>query len=332
MGDPAGIGGELVAKAVDILARRSMPVIIGDASVLDLACKIVGRSALAYKPLGRASAGEAEFVDLGLVRQVRPGASDASCGAASYRYLTEALKLISSGAVDALVTCPITKKSIDAAGIPFTGHTEILAHYAGVTDYVMMMKNRKLKVCLVTIHVPLKDVPGLIDPARVFSCIAVTDRALKNDFAIPSPVIKVCGLNPHAGEQGLMGSEEGAIAEAIDKARASGIDAQGPFPADSLFHGPWCDAYIAMYHDQGLIPVKALDFKRTVNITLGLPFVRTSVGHGTGLDIAGTGAADPASLIEAYRAAESIVAARARAGAGGFRGRKKSERRGAGIE
>ena len=332
MGDPAGIGGELVAKAVEILARKSTPVVIGDAAVLEKAGRIVGRKALAFRPLGRASAGEAELVDLGLIGKVRFGRSDASCGAASYGYLTEALRLLSSGTVDGLVTCPITKKSIQAAGIPFPGHTEILAHYAGITDYVMMMKNRKLKVCLVTIHVPLKDVPGLISAERVLSCIAVTDRALKNDFAIPSPVIKVCGLNPHAGEQGLMGSEEGAIAEAIGKARALGVDARGPFPADSLFHGPWCDAYIAMYHDQGLIPVKALDFKKTVNITLGLPFVRTSVGHGTGLDIAGTGAADPASLIEAYRDAESIVRARARADAGGLHGRRKSGRRSAGIK
>ncbi len=313
MGDPAGIGGELVAKAVDILARKSTPVIIGDASVLNAAFKAIGRRRVAVKPLGRAPAGLAEFVDLGLITKARFGQTDASCGDASYRYLMEALRLISAGTVDAVVTCPITKKSIQAAGIAFPGHTEILAHFAGVTDYVMMMKNRKMRVCLVTIHVPLKDVPGLINTARVLSCITVTDRALRTDFGIASPAIKVCGLNPHAGEQGILGSEEGVIAGAIEKARASGIDATGPFPADSLFHGQRCDAYVAMYHDQGLIPVKTVDFRRTVNITLGLPFVRTSVGHGTGLDIAGTGTADPTSLIEAYRDAESIVAARSRA-------------------
>jgi len=314
MGDPAGIGGELIVKAIGKITRRSTPVIIGDASVLRLACSTLGLGEIGFAPLGRASAGEAELIGLGLLKHVRFGVSDAACGAASYGYVMEALKLVSGGAVQGMVTCPITKTSIHAAGIPFPGHTEILAHFAGVTDYVMMMKNRRMRVCLVTIHVPLKEVPALINAARVFSCIALTHRSLKTDFGIQSPRIKVCGLNPHAGEGGLMGSEEGAIVEAVDRAKALGIDADGPFPADSLFvHGSQCDAYVAMYHDQGLIPVKTLDFRRTVNITLGLPFVRTSVGHGTGLDIAGRGEADAASLVEAYREAESIIASRSRA-------------------
>ncbi len=180
----------------------------------------------------------------------------------------------------------------------------------------MMMQNRGLRVCLVTIHIPLRDVPALVTPEKVFTCIALTNRSLKVDFGIDSPHLRVCGLNPHAGEQGVIGDEEGAITEAIDRAAASGIRAEGPFAADSLFHAPGCDACIAMYHDQGLIPVKTLDFRRTVNITLGLPFVRTSVGHGTGLDIAGKGEADPTSLIEAYRVAESMVMMRSRAGVG----------------
>jgi 4-hydroxythreonine-4-phosphate dehydrogenase len=318
MGDPAGIGGELILKALDSLTRGSIPVIVGDRSVLEfLARHMFHGMPFTTRPLGQASAGEAEFLDLGLIRQeVRIGVSDAACGAASYHYLIEALKLIFSGDVSAVVTCPITKKSIQSAGIPFVGHTELLAHYAGVTDYVMMMMNRRLKVCLATIHVPLRDVPALVQPRNVFMCIVLTARALKHDFGIVSPYIKVCGLNPHAGEQGVMGDEEDGIVDAIDRARASGVHVDGPYPADSLFHEPDCDAYIAMYHDQGLIPVKTLDFERTVNITLGLPFVRTSVGHGTGLDIAGLGKADPTSLIEAYRAAESIVAMRSRAAGG----------------
>jgi 4-hydroxythreonine-4-phosphate dehydrogenase len=194
--------------------------------------------ARAFKPFGRASAGEAEFVDLGIVRgPLRFGTTDASTGAASYRYLIEALKLVFSGGVSALVTCPITKKSIQAAGIPFMGHTELLAHYGGVTDYVMMVMNRRLKVSLVTIHVPLRDVPRLAQPEAIFRCIAVTARALEGDFAIPSPRIKVCGLNPHAGEQGLIGTEDAAVAEAVERARSSAIRAEGPYPADSLFHG-----------------------------------------------------------------------------------------------
>jgi 4-hydroxythreonine-4-phosphate dehydrogenase len=176
----------------------------------------------------------------------------------------------------------------------------------------MMMANPRLKVSLVTIHVPLKDVPSLIESENVFRCIAVTFRALKDDFGIRTPYLKVCGLNPHAGEQGIMGGEEAAISAAINRAKASGMRVEGPFPADSLFHRRDCDAYVAMYHDQGLTPLKTMDFARTVNITLGLPFVRTSVGHGTGLDIAGKGVADPRSLIEAYRTAESIVSFRSR--------------------
>jgi 4-hydroxythreonine-4-phosphate dehydrogenase len=316
MGDPAGIGGELILKALMRLTRRSIPVIIGDARVLEsLSRHMFHGTEFRMKPLGQASAGEAEFVDLGVMKgEVRLGLSDAACGAASYHYLREALKLVFSGSVSAVVTCPINKKSIRSAGMPFPGHTELFAHYAGVTDYVMMMQNRSLRVCLVTIHTPLKDVPALITPERVFTCIVLTNRSLKVDFGIASPYLRVCGLNPHAGEQGVMGDEERAITKAINRASASGMRVEGPIAADSLFHAPGCDACIAMYHDQGLIPVKTLDFRRTVNITLGLPLVRTSVGHGTGLDIAGKGEADPTSLIEAYRVAESIVAVRSRAG------------------
>ena len=302
-------------KALEKLCLRSIPVIIGDRYALDaLMGQLFRGKALMVKPLGQARAGEAELLDPAPVREeFRAGQSDAACGAASYRYLREALKLIFSGDVAGVVTCPINKKSIHAAGIPFIGHTELLAHYGGVTDYVMMMVNRRLRVSLVTIHIPLKAVPAQIEPGRVWRCIAITARALKDDFGIPSPCLKVCGLNPHAGEEGVIGDEERAITDAISRARTSGIDVEGPFAADSLFHKPDCDAYIAMYHDQGLVPVKTLDFARTVNITLGLPFVRTSVGHGTGLDIAGKGQADPTSLIEAYRAAESIIAIRSRA-------------------
>jgi len=315
MGDPAGIGGELILKALEKLTLRSIPVIIGDRSVLESLMRQLFRGkTLRVKPLGQARAGETEIVDPTPMReQVRVGESDAACGAAAYRYLMEALKLIFSGEVSGVVTCPINKRSIHAAGIPFIGHTELLAHYGGVTDYVMMMVNRRLRVSLVTIHIPLKAVPAHMEPGKVGKCIAVTARALKADFGISSPRLKVCGLNPHAGEGGVIGDEEWAIRDAIGKARTSGIDVEGPFAADSLFHKADCDAYIAMYHDQGLVAVKTLDFARTVNITLGLPFVRTSVGHGTGLDIAGKGQADPTSLIEAYRAAESIIAIRSRA-------------------
>ncbi len=313
MGDPAGIGGELILKALDKLTRTSIPVVIGDVSVLNALSAVLfpGRE-FRFKPLGRGVAGDAELVDAAVMQRVRFGVSDAACGQASYRYIVKALDLVFSGAVSAVVTCPINKKSIQAAGVPFVGHTELLARYGGVTDYVMMMMNPHLRVSLVTIHVPLKDVPALVTTESVLKCIAITHRALKHDFGIEQPAIKVCGLNPHAGEQGVIGSEETVIADAIRAAAAAGMNVEGPFPGDSVFHHVDCDAYIAMYHDQGLIPVKTMDFKKTVNVTLGLPFIRTSVGHGTGLDIAGTGRADETSLIEAYRTAESMAGFRAK--------------------
>jgi 4-hydroxythreonine-4-phosphate dehydrogenase len=313
MGDPAGIGGELILRALGRLSRTATPVIVGDLSVLEtLAGRLFEGRRFPIKPFGRGSAGDAEILDVGAIRSVSFGQSDGRCGEASFRYVMEALRLVFSGDVSGVVTCPINKKSVQAAGVPFVGHTELLAHYGGVTDYVMMMAARGLRVSLVTIHVPLKEVPSLINPEKVFRCIIVTARSLNADFGLTGPRIKVCGLNPHAGEQGVMGTEEEAIAEAIMRARKAGIRVEGPFPADSLFHKLDCDAYVAMYHDQGLIPVKTLAFARTVNITLGLPFVRTSVGHGTALDIAGKGLADPTSLIEAYRTAESMIRARSR--------------------
>jgi 4-hydroxythreonine-4-phosphate dehydrogenase len=323
MGAPAGIGGELILKAFGGLSlgvpttevgASTIPVIIGDLSVLEeLAARLFEGRRFSFRPFGRGSSGDVEVLDIGAVRSVRFGVSDARCGEASHRYIMEGLRLLFSGGASAIVTCPINKKSIQEAGVPFVGHTELFAHYGGVTDYVMMMAARRFRVSLATIHVPLREVPSLIDRERVFKCIAVTARALMSDFGISGPRIKVCGLNPHAGEQGVIGTEEVALTEAIERAKRAGINAEGPFPADSLFHKPDCDAYIAMYHDQGLIPVKTFDFPRTVNITLGLPFVRTSVGHGTGLDIVGKGLADPTSLAEAYRTAEAMVLARSRA-------------------
>lgn len=179
----------------------------------------------------------------------------------------------------------------------------MLAYFGGVDTYIMMLANPKIRMSLVTIHIPITEVAPRITERRVFDCIRITCRSLEERLSLTKPFIKVCGLNPHAGEQGLMGHEEDTIIRAIEHARSLGINVSGPYPADSLFHQIDCDAYIAMYHDQGLIPVKTLDFERTVNITFGLPFVRTSPGHGTGFDIAGKGRANPASFIEAYKTA-----------------------------
>jgi 4-hydroxythreonine-4-phosphate dehydrogenase len=307
MGDPAGIGGEIILKSLPHICKKTIPVIIGDSSNIDLLKKtIFTKSSFHFRKFKQGVAGEAEFIDLGLLDNVRIGNINERYGEASYRYVIEALKLVSLGDVSAIVTCPINKTSIRKAGIDFVGHTELLAHYSGVTDYIMMMANRHIKISLVTIHIPLKDVPPSISSNSVFRCISIKERSLRYLFDIPAPVIKVCGLNPHAGENGIMGNEERLIEIAINKARSLNIHAEGPYPADTLFHHIDSDAYIAMYHDQGLIPVKTTGFDKTVNITLGLPFVRTSPGHGTGYDIAGKGIADPSSFLEAYATAEKL--------------------------
>jgi 4-hydroxythreonine-4-phosphate dehydrogenase len=309
MGDPAGIGGEIILKSLPHICKKSIPVIIGDISAISFLQKnIIQDRSFAFKGFKEGSPGEGEFVDLGLVNTIDFGVIHGQYGEASYRYVLEALKLVFLGEVDAIVTCPINKASIREGGVNFTGHTEILAHFSGITDYVMMMANRNIKVSLATIHIPLKDVPASISSDAVLKCISITERSLHDLFGIRKPHIKVCGLNPHAGEKGIMGDEEKLIEEAIDRAKLLNIHVDGPYPADTLFHNVDCDAYIAMYHDQGLIPVKTIDFNNTVNITLGLPFIRTSPGHGTGYNIAGKGVADPSSFLEAYRLAEKLSA------------------------
>jgi 4-hydroxythreonine-4-phosphate dehydrogenase len=307
MGDPAGIGGEIIVKALRHISKKSIPVIVGDRGILsELSGKLLGRSEGVFAEFGRGGSGDVECLDVELLHDVRFGAVSPDCGKAAYLYIIEALRLVFSGVVSAVVTCPINKAALHAAGVPFTGHTELLAHYGGTTDYVMMMANRAMRVALVTIHIPLRDVAPSLSAEKILKTITISHDAIRYFFSIEQPRIRVCGLNPHAGEEGLMGSEEDLIREAIRKARVAGMNVEGPFPADTLFHARACDAYVAMYHDQGLIPVKTIDFRRTVNITLGLPFVRTSPGHGTGFDIAGKGVADPSGLIEAYRMAEAM--------------------------
>jgi 4-hydroxythreonine-4-phosphate dehydrogenase len=310
MGDPAGIGGEIILKALPLLllSKKSVPVIIGDYSIIN--AHLRNHPIQIQKPnlkgFMEGQKGDVEFIDIRLLEDFRFGVIDPLYGQASYHYIIEALKLVFLGEASAIVTCPISKASIHKAGISFPGHTELFAHFGGVTEYIMLMANRSMRVSLVTIHIPLKDVPEKITVERVFRCITITHHSLIAYWGIRNPYIKVCGLNPHAGEQGIIGSEEDAIRGAINKAKSIGIKAEGPFPADTLFHSVDCDAYVAMYHDQGLIPVKTMDFRRTVNITLGLPFIRTSPGHGTGFDIAGKWVADPSGLIEAYRTAEEM--------------------------
>jgi 4-hydroxythreonine-4-phosphate dehydrogenase len=243
-------------------------------------------------------------------RDRRPGKPGPAALAAQVAYLEAAIAFVRGGGAEALCTAPITKAALHAAGLRAPGHTELLQQRFRARRVVMMLAGPSLRVVLATTHLALADVPRALRRAGLVEILQVTDAALRRRFGVPRPRIAVCGLNPHAGDGGLFGDEEARIiAPAIARARAAGVRAEGPFAADGLFAGQarGFDAVLAMYHDQGLIPVKALDFERTVNVTLGLPIVRTSPDHGVAYDIAGTGSARPSSMIEALRMAAAAA-------------------------
>jgi 4-hydroxythreonine-4-phosphate dehydrogenase len=226
-------------------------------------------------------------------------------------YIEWACQACLDGEVAGMVTAPINKQALKSAGAEFPGHTELLAERCQVDDVVMMLAGEKLKVCLVTTHCALRQVSSSLSVEKILATIRIANDSLKKQFALPQPRLAVLALNPHAGEGGMFGDEEERhVFPAIAKAKAEGIDARGPFSADSLFHfavrGDY-DAVICMYHDQGLIPLKLLHFDDAVNVTLGLPVVRTSVDHGTAYDLAGTGKASPASLIAALKTADEMA-------------------------
>ena len=232
-------------------------------------------------------------------------------------YVLKAVELTAGRQVSAMVTCPISKELMHRAGYRFEGHTELLAHLTGTQDYVMMLAGDRLRVSLVTVHCALREVPGRLNKDLIVKTISITYRSLERDFGIEKPRVAVASLNPHAGEAGLFGPEDKTIVgPAVEAARDSGLPVEGPFPADTVFYhastGRY-DAVVAMYHDQGLIPLKLLHFSDAVNISLGLPIIRTSVDHGTAYDIAGKGVADPSSLIAAIKTAAKIVGARRKA-------------------
>ena len=233
----------------------------------------------------------------------RWGVPSAETGKAMMAYVERAAALSLSGDIDAMVTCPINKKAMQQAGIDFPGHTEFLAEKTGASKIGMMLAGDRLRVVLVTIHVPLRSVPERLTTQAIGDIIVLADQALKERFGLKRPRLGVAGLNPHAGEEGLFGDEEARIiVPAVSKALAAGIDITGPHPPDTVFYhavSGGFDAVICMYHDQGLIPFKMVHFKDGVNTTLGLPIIRTSVDHGTAYDIAGTGKADPGSLLAA---------------------------------
>jgi 4-hydroxythreonine-4-phosphate dehydrogenase len=228
-------------------------------------------------------------------------------------YIEEAVRLVGEDTCSAIVTCPISKTSLHQAGYPYPGHTEMLAALTQTQTVRMMMAGPRLRVVLVTIHVALQRVSGLLSEAEIKECIRTTCNALKRDFGIVRPRIAVCGLNPHAGEQGMFGDEEQRLIAPAIAGFGEDAEVTGPWPPDTVFHKAAAggfDAVVAMYHDQGLIPFKLIHFADGVNVTLGLPLVRTSVDHGTAYDIAGTNQADPTSLQAALAMAHSIVSYR----------------------
>jgi 4-hydroxythreonine-4-phosphate dehydrogenase len=317
LGDPAGIGPEVVVRA---LARRpDLPVVVfGDAGVIERAAAAAGVPSPPpdlVRSVTRLAPGE-----------VTPGQPSALCGRAQVEYLRAATGSVLRGEHAGLVTAPISKEWADRAGFGFPGHTEFLAHAAGVTDYAMMLAGPRLRVTLATTHLALREVPSALSSGGIASAIRLTARWLREGFGIALPRVAVCGLNPHAGEAGRFGDEEGRlVVPALDMARgrleAEGVPAQlsGPHVPDVVFRqaaeGAF-DAVVALYHDQGLIPVKLLHFDEAVNVTLGLPFVRTSPDHGTAYDIAGSGRARPDSFLAALDLATSLARSRTHLGSG----------------
>ncbi|HYL88519.1 MAG TPA: 4-hydroxythreonine-4-phosphate dehydrogenase PdxA [Burkholderiales bacterium] len=285
-GEPAGIGPELCVR----LAREADVVVIGDKSLL---------------------AGAAQIEHVPLTRPAVPGRLEAANARYVLAVLDRAIRGCMTGEFAAMVTAPVQKSVINDAGIAFTGHTEYLAERSGTAQVVMMLVGGGLRVALATTHLPLTEVPGAITREGVLASLRILDADLKRRFRIARPRILVAGLNPHSGESGHMGREDiERIAPAIADAVSAGIDAKGPIPADTLFvpeRVRRADAVLAMYHDQGLPVLKYASFGRGVNITLGLPFIRTSVDHGTALELAGTGRADHTSLAEALKLAIDLA-------------------------
>jgi 4-hydroxythreonine-4-phosphate dehydrogenase len=317
LGDPSGIGPEVTAAALAALRRELEPLVFGDARVLARALSGLGLPVVAPgAPIPRGGALVA--VTRLPAGDLRPGKPSPAGGAAQLAYLEAAFEAVRSGTAAALCTAPVSKAQVARALPGFVGHTEWLEARCGGGRSVMMLAGRALRIALVTNHVAFRQLRRALSQARIVETLTITHRALRADMGIARPRLAVAALNPHAGEQGAFGDEEETLlAPALDRARALGAPAAGPFPADSVFFraalGEF-DAVVALYHDQGLIPVKLLDAVNAdpaVNVTLGLPIVRTSPDHGVAYDLAGKGRANPASMIAALRLAVRMAAARA---------------------
>lgn len=318
MGDAAGAGPEIIVKA---LAQKEVydvcrPVVIGDGGIMKRAAGIVGlplsiRSISAIRD-GIFQHGSIDLLDLKNLPSDLPFAKvDGRAGKAAYQYVELAVSLAMSGEIDAIVTAPVNKEALSIGGCSYPGHTEILASLSGTRDYAMMLTSGPLRVIHVTTHVAIRKACDLIRKERVLRVIELARSALCK-MGIAAPRIAVAGLNPHSGEAGLFGTEEiEEIIPAIEEARKMGINVAGPIPPDTVFfrtvsQGEY-DIVVVMYHDQGHIPIKLLGFESGVNITVGLPFIRTSVDHGTAFDKAGKGTADSRSMLESIRAAARMA-------------------------
>jgi 4-hydroxythreonine-4-phosphate dehydrogenase len=320
MGDPAGVGPEVILKALEQpkIWRSCLPVIVGDKNVFNREAarlristefeELKDTADWVYPaiPSGNFLVESSKLENLDDMPEGEPSMVG---GQTSLAAIEKAAQLALSGRFNAIVTAPVSKISLKMAGCEHPGHTELLAELTDTPKSLMMMMGGGLKVVLATVHVPLTQVPSLITKEHLLSVFKRTSESL-HTITRRAPKIAVCGLNPHASDGGIMGTEEAEIIRpAIEEAQASGIDIEGPFPADTIFHQALQDEYdvvIAMYHDQALIPIKTLDFDRGVNVTLGLPIIRTSPDHGTAFDIAGQGMASPNSLITAITAALRI--------------------------
>ncbi|MEO0761763.1 MAG: 4-hydroxythreonine-4-phosphate dehydrogenase PdxA [Pseudomonadota bacterium] len=317
MGDPAGIGGEIALAAWTRRGEAALPPFFA----IDDPDRLAAIGTAPVRVIEDPAEAAVVFADAlpvlpqPLAHPAVPGQADPSNAPATVRAIDRAVALAVEGQASGVVTNPVNKKVLyEGAGFIDPGHTEYLARLGGVGRTVMMIAGPSLRVVPVTIHEPLVRVFDLLSAELIVETALITARALAQDFGIAAPRLAITGLNPHAGEEGAMGREDiDIIAPAVEALREQGIAATGPHPADTLFHAAArarYDVAIAMYHDQALIPVKAIDFDRGVNVTLGLPFVRTSPDHGTAYDIAGKGMADPTSLVEAIRLAGQLAARR----------------------
>jgi 4-hydroxythreonine-4-phosphate dehydrogenase len=306
MGDPAGIGPEVAMRAAGRLRRLARFVFVGDRAVLEAAHRRYGAD------------GKPSIVEVAsLAPAERKAGRPTSAGAdAAHRAILQAVELVRRGDASAIVTAPVSKQAIQSLGVDFPGHTEVIARLAGNADVRMMMVGRTLRVALVTTHIRYLDVPGAITADAVARTAEITAQALRRDFGVRRPRLALAGLNPHAGEGGAFGDEEiRVLGPAVELARSNGVRLDGPHPSDTVFfraRGGEFDAVVSLYHDQGLTPFKLVHFHDGVNVTIGLPFPRTSPDHGTAFDVAGRGVADPSSMASAIQLAAEMAARRRR--------------------